>query len=300
MSSLMIIVLAIEAHLDMELKVWQQAVLGTEFYFRPLVVLIKYFKSYMIDFCRCGVKYLFDSRIDPGGQSNMLKLFDDIWRTMWHIYPVDIIGLYDAEGRKRHHWLIKDRPEMITTDTDPLKEVRQAGEEVVYLTRLLVRLYDDYLGNEPPSKPPVLTLDIIRKLISVITGDEDAMTNVSDIQNITDKLEAALLEYVEATKSISDTVWSKTTVKRQPWMGSLRLVDEAKFYLNGADVDAGTDGRGAPQFWLTGEEDVGRFDVSTDRHDQMYDHVLAHQPIPVDEEGWKEFVESYVPPEETE
>jgi hypothetical protein len=218
MNTITIIVLTIEAELNMHLKVWEHAVLGTEFYFRPLVTLIKHFKSYMIDFCRCGVRYLFDSRIDPGGGSNMLKLFDSIWQAQWHTYPKVEMGLFDAEYLKRHHWLIQDRTEMIT----------------------------DNPTVPDPDNP-------------------------------------------EGPMAVS---------KRQSSSGSIRLVDEAKFYLNGKEIDPpGPSSSPGPQFWYQGEDSIGRFDDELDRQEAGYDHVMAHQEPIVDTEGWKDFVESFSPTE---
>jgi len=113
---IMIIVLAIESEANLFLKAFEQSVAGNEMYFKSLITLIKYFKSYMIDFARTSIKFVFDAKIDPGGTSNMLKIFDEIEVNSWHLEKDEEVGLYDTERRVRHYWNIEDRSDMITPE----------------------------------------------------------------------------------------------------------------------------------------------------------------------------------------
>lgn len=223
LNTMMIVAQAIELELNLRLKVWEQTVVGQEMYFRSLITMIKYFKSYMVDFTRSSLKYIFDSKIDLGGGSNMLKLFDEIFSLGWHIMIRDEFGLYDTENDAHHHWLIRDRATIIHTPQGQVDGPRQP---------------DGSIG----------------------------------------------------------TIWPVPEVeKRETYHGSLRLVDEARFMVNGQDEDPRekkpTDT--SLSFWLSGESDVGRFDMDHDRID-----AGPREPNPVelprvDTEAWKEFVESY-------
>lgn len=223
LNTMMIVAQAVELELNLRLKIWEQTVVGQEMYFKSLITLIKYFKSYMVDFTRSSLKYIFDSKIDPGGGSNMLKLFDEIFSIGWHILVRDEFGLYDTENDAHHHWLIRDRATMIVT---PQGQVDGA-----------------------------------------------------------EKIDGSI-----------ETVWPVPTVeKRESWHGSLRLVDEVIFRVNGRDEDPRerkpTDTR--LNFWLSGEADVGRFDMDHDRLDAGPTGPNPVEQARVDTEGWKEFVESY-------
>lgn len=204
-TAVMVIVLAIEAELNMYLKVFEQGVAGNDTYFKTLVTLIKYFKSYMIDFTRCAVRYIIDNKVDAGGTSNMLKLFDEIYAMYWYMHIDDEFGLYDAIHQARIHLRIHDKSQMLVTSKNE----------------------DGYY---------------------------------TDVR------------------------------KRETHMGSMRMVDEVKFFLNGKDKDSFHQDK--ESFWTSGEEDVGRFDMPDDHIDETYDSTQEVTRGPVDDEAWKEFTES--------
>ena len=86
-------------------------------------------------------------------------------------------------------------------------------------------------------------------------------------------------------------------VERNESMGSMRMSDEARFFLDGKDID-GTDGS-YPQYksyWYPGEGGSGRW---TAEDDFLMKTRLANQRVKLgyelDLEGWKEYVESYNP-----
>lgn len=113
MSDMMSIVVAIEEYLDMRLKHFEQHIAGLEMYFKPLITLIRYFKSYMVDFTSASIRWIFDDKIDAGGNSNMLKLFDEIHNQVFHTifagYGTNVeFGLYDAKLNMGLQTLYKD------------------------------------------------------------------------------------------------------------------------------------------------------------------------------------------------
>lgn len=84
-------------------------------------------------------------------------------------------------------------------------------------------------------------------------------------------------------------------IERNELMGSMRMSDEARFFLNGKDVDP-TDGS-YPQYssyWHPGEYGSGRW---TDEDDFLMKVRESNQRVKLgyewDLDGWKEYVESY-------
>jgi len=215
MNALMIVVMAIESEVNLRLKTWEHAVVGTDMFFRSLITMIRYFKSYMIDFARCGIRYVFDSKIDPGGGSNMMRLFDEIWEVGWHTELSEIVGLYDTNHLTRHHWVLSDRGSLI----------------------------EDYL------KPP--------------TEDE------------------------------VESLPKRRVHRRNRYHGSLRLVDEAKFYLNGTEEESSEST--VTSFWRSGELNVGRYDMEHDHTTATKNRKQRNISAVVDTDAWVEFVE--LPPE---
>lgn len=210
MNDMMNIVVAIENSLNMHMKYFEQSVVGPDMFFKPLITLIKYFKSHMVDFARSGLRYIFSDKIDTGGNSNMLKMFDEIGKLIYHIILAGRgekaeFGLYDAKNKMKYNLIMNDASEIIQTTA---------------------------------------------------RNDSGKIINL-----------------------------------RKYYMGSTRLVDECKFFKNGKDIDPS----GQPSNWYPGESGVGRFVDDADHTDAAYVETSRIQSVPVDTEGWKEFVESYNP-----
>lgn len=115
LEDVMKIVLAIETTLNMHMKYFEQSVVGSELFFKPLITLIKHFKSTFVDFAKTGLKYDFGDKIDSGGNSNMFKIFDEVKMIIHFVilarrgYDAQF-GLYDVEHRMTHHIVMNDRP----------------------------------------------------------------------------------------------------------------------------------------------------------------------------------------------
>ena len=54
----------------------------------------------MVEFTKEEFVYLFDGLFDWGGNSNMLKLFDEFNSTSIEMIPTDSIGLFDVSNQK--------------------------------------------------------------------------------------------------------------------------------------------------------------------------------------------------------
>jgi hypothetical protein len=90
------LVRALETYADNSLTGLYYASLGQEEYFRILKEVISYFKSYMVEFTKEEFIYMFDGILDNGGNSNMLKLYDEISHTTLRLIPHDSLSLHDV------------------------------------------------------------------------------------------------------------------------------------------------------------------------------------------------------------
>lgn len=118
MNDVMSVILAMENGLSIHTKYLEQSVLGKELFFQPLITLIKHFKSLLVDIARTNIRYVFDDKMDIGGNSNMLKMFDELtaaihFATITGTGFTSEIGLYDSIGNTKFKIMMKDRTELI-------------------------------------------------------------------------------------------------------------------------------------------------------------------------------------------
>lgn len=203
------VILAIESELNMHMKYFEQAVVGPSLFFKPLITLIKHFKSSLVDFAKTGLSYVFGDKIDAGGNSNMFKIFDQVefivhFVTLANRGYESQLGFYDTWHQSTYSIIMKDRSEILKMN-----------------------------GNG------------------------------WDVEERTDR------------------------------MGSIRMVDEVKFFKNGEPIDPS----GNVSSWYSGEPGTGRWSEEDDILMRARKTVERVQNAPVDLEGWKNFVESYNPTE---
>jgi hypothetical protein len=115
MNDVMIVVLAIETELNIHLKYFEQSVVGSNLFFKPLVTLIKHFKSTFVEIARTTLLYNFGDKMDAGGHSNMFKLFDAIKVVIHYVIfsnkgQGQQFGLYDTEHSMKHRIHLNDVP----------------------------------------------------------------------------------------------------------------------------------------------------------------------------------------------
>jgi len=121
MQDVMTIVLALETELNMHMKYFEQSIVGSEMLFKPLITLIKHFKSTYVNFAKTGLRYVFGDKIDAGGTSNMLKLFDSMSMVIHFVLfsrkgEHTEFGLYDTEHKTKHKIVMKDRSGLSIND----------------------------------------------------------------------------------------------------------------------------------------------------------------------------------------
>ena len=203
----MSVVLAVETELNLHMKYFEQSIIGSDLFFKPLITLIKHFKSTFVTLAKTGLKHQFSDKIDSGGNSNMIKMFDEIefiihFVTLANRGFESQLGLFDTEHSMLHHIIMNDRTQMLKM---------QVGEGFAAEVR---------------------------------------------------------------TKDI----------------GSIRMVDEMKFYKNGKEIDPNDH----VSAWYVGESNTGRWSEEDDILMAARKNSERVQNLPVDLDGWKEFVESVI------
>ena len=118
-NDIMTLIMTLESELSIHMKYLEQAVVGKELFFKPLVTLINHFKSMLVSIAKTGITYVFDDKMDIGGNSNMLKFFDDmkfvVQFSTFSISGYDSeFGLFDTEHKSVFRAILKDRCESIT------------------------------------------------------------------------------------------------------------------------------------------------------------------------------------------
>ena len=90
------IIKALESYANTSLTALECKALGIEEYFRILREVISYFKSYMVEFTKEEFTYVLDGLFDNGGNSNMLRLYDEIASYDMIDTTTDSMSLFDA------------------------------------------------------------------------------------------------------------------------------------------------------------------------------------------------------------
>ena len=89
------IIKGLESYTNSSLGGLQFKTLGEE-YFKTLKEVIGYFKSYMVEFTKDEFVYIFGGIFDNGGNSDMLKLFDEVVHARVKMTPKDSLALFDV------------------------------------------------------------------------------------------------------------------------------------------------------------------------------------------------------------
>ena len=109
------IVLALESNLDLYLKYFEQSIIGSKLFFKPLITLINHFKSTFVKLIQSNFTYLINDKVDSGGNSNLLNLFENIQVIRFFVILSkkgynSQFGLYDAEKVLKYKAILNDYP----------------------------------------------------------------------------------------------------------------------------------------------------------------------------------------------
>ena len=108
------VVLALETELNMHMKYFEYSVIGEDMFFKPLITLINRFKSMLVHVAKTGIRHMIGDKMDLGGSSNMLKLFDHLKLSIHFVIlsnkgPYAQLGFYDTEHRLKYRIILKDQ-----------------------------------------------------------------------------------------------------------------------------------------------------------------------------------------------
>lgn len=90
------IIKALESYTSSSLAGLEFSALGADDYFTILKEVISYFKSYMVEFTKEEFQYIMDGLFDQGGNSNMMRLYDEIHSMNLHYVPTDSLTMFDV------------------------------------------------------------------------------------------------------------------------------------------------------------------------------------------------------------
>ena len=102
------IIKALDTYTNSNLSALEFRALGVENYINILKEVISYFKSYMVEFTKDEFIYLIDNILDNGGNSNMIRLYDDIAHKTVIYRPKESIALFDISRSKTHYRVADD------------------------------------------------------------------------------------------------------------------------------------------------------------------------------------------------
>jgi hypothetical protein len=107
------IIKGLESYTNSNLNGLEYTAIGEKEYYRILKEIITYFKSYMVEFTKEEFVFLFNGLFDNGGNSNMLKLFDEIHSSDAKMIPYDSLTLYDVTNSSIQQQLHDDNVGLI-------------------------------------------------------------------------------------------------------------------------------------------------------------------------------------------
>ena len=121
------ITLALESALNLYLKFFEESIIGSDLYFKPLITLINHFKSTFVKLIKTNFIYLLDDKIDSGGNSAMFKLFENIKMTIYFVILAkkgykSQFGFFDAENYSKRKTIFSDFKNKMFNGGIPLRE----------------------------------------------------------------------------------------------------------------------------------------------------------------------------------
>ena len=172
------IIKGLESYTNTTLSGLQFKALGVDNYFYILKEVISYFKSYMVEFTKEEFKYLFDGLFDQGGNSNMLKLMDEMTAGTNMILPKDSGTLYDVSCAKVYTKMHDDNTFHIYDDAIiRLKTIYEKIKETGY------EIWFDNGKRITQTKPNYLT-DDMEVIANIVSPDGVTYKIIIPLENI--------------------------------------------------------------------------------------------------------------------
>lgn len=141
------IINALESYTNSSLSALNFRALGSSEYIHILKEVISYFKSYMVEFTKDELSLIFDGVFDRGGNSNMIKMYDEPSHMQFRLIVKDSLSLYDVSHADVHIMKNDDHHDMIYDDAifrvrTTYNALRSTGYEILFD-------YGDKITNEP-------------------------------------------------------------------------------------------------------------------------------------------------------
>jgi len=173
------IIKALEAYTNSSLAGLEFKALGADEYFRILKEVITYFKSYMVEFTKDEFIYIFGGLLDNGGNSDMLKLIDEINQDAIEISPHDSFSLYDVSHAKTYYAMDDDNIGMLYDDV--LFRVKSTYADIKSVG------YDIWYDNgKRITKTQTFSIDDDTEVIANIVHDGNSYKIIINIENVDD------------------------------------------------------------------------------------------------------------------
>lgn len=147
------LVKSLESYTNSSLRGLEFTAIGLENYFKILKEVIGYFKSYMVEYAKEEFVYLFDGLFDNGGNSNMLRLYDERAHITLRMIPKDSLTLHDASHADNKLkvgdiGLMGVHDEMQVRRRVAYKKVKELGYDIIFDTGKRVTKFPENLPDD--------------------------------------------------------------------------------------------------------------------------------------------------------
>jgi hypothetical protein len=172
------IVKALEDYANTSLPALEYKALGQQEYMRILKEVITYFKSYMVEFTKEEFSLIFDGLFDRGGNSNMLRLYDEIAELRFRLIVTDSVSLYDVSHPVWKLCMKDDLHDFIYDDA--IFRIKTTYQKIKSLGYPI--WFDD--GNRITREVPSGMTDTKKITGNMVKGDDTAYKIIVPIENI--------------------------------------------------------------------------------------------------------------------
>lgn len=171
------IIKALENYSASDLSALEFSALGETEYINILKEIIGYFKSYMVEYTKEEFVYVMDGLFDNGGNSNMLRIYDEIPYLELDMMVEDSITLHDVSNSDLHQGIVDDEVAAMYDEA-----VIRAQGTYAYIKQLGYDIWFDDGNRITKNKPDTLTDDSI--LTVNLIPSENTYKIIIPIENI--------------------------------------------------------------------------------------------------------------------
>ena len=220
-SMLRALIKGLEQYTNTSLAALESKALGTEEYFRILKEVITYFKSYMIEFTKDEFTYIMGGLFDNGGNSDMLKLFDEMSNGSIEITPPDSLTMYDVSHSDLSFNFADDNKGFIYDEAifrlkAPYKNVKETGYELWFDTGKRISRNPFDIDDDTE-----VMANIVRNKNYVPKTKPQIDITIDDDPDAVGKL--VILNLIDESKQFVDTFDEVTTILNEDPTGEYKV-----------------------------------------------------------------------------